>query len=461
MRTKLSKLFIILSISYFFLLSAAAAEVNEKSISEKYPELKPLVDFVGEEELSVLHLVGFKAAKKAMDELDFERGSSDILALTDAGYMAKVGEYTTEKALDGLMMTSGLSRGKNNLLNIHKPYNSPLWFAFFNKDTKECLYLEVNMSVLKKYIEREKKDRFVLEEFMKLEDEEIFAKISKENIDANKLLENPEEWQEKMKAKVFGGNEFSIITICNVWAYKELPSDFARAVELHDHICPGLTSGYLIAKYVEKNFPTKYPRYEYIVIAIPPWCKDDAIIQYFETNVGHKRLFVKWLTGEQKKEILGYLPEELKDYSTADIFIRWEKGKPKGEGILVGFNWSKFYEETKPAGVSLKEYKKWIKDFKTWRWWWVRLRGDLYLADYMEKPEEFVTIMKRFDVNNQTYIEKLESAGVNPLVEIGLMPKPTPEKIVEVIPSWVYFTMGVLVVVAAVMGGLYVKSRKS
>ena len=49
------------------------------------------------------------------------------------------------------------------------------------------------MSVLKKYIEREKEDRAVLEEFMNLKDEEIFAKISKENIDANKLLENPEE----------------------------------------------------------------------------------------------------------------------------------------------------------------------------------------------------------------------------------------------------------------------------
>ena len=183
---------------------------GEVAMVNNYPGLKPLVEFVGEENLSVLNLVGFKAADKAMEDLGFERGDSDILALTDAGYIAQIGEYTTEKALDGIMLTSGTSRGKGNLANLHKPYNSPLWFAFFDKKSKDCIYLEAKSSVLKAYLDRVKTDRALLSDFMKLKDKEIFTKIAKENIDADRLLNNPEAWQEKMLAKVFDGNEFSI-----------------------------------------------------------------------------------------------------------------------------------------------------------------------------------------------------------------------------------------------------------
>ena len=412
---------IVLAVLLTSVLSIGGAAAVQ-GLADEYPELKPLIEFVGEDNLSVLHLVGFRAAVKAMSELGFEKGSPNILALTDAGYIAKIGEYTTEKALDGVMITSGLSRGKGNLVNIHKPYNSPLWFAFFSKETKECLYLEANGELLKSYLDRERVDRSsALSEFMKLRDEEVFSRIAKENIDAEKLLNNPEAWHEKMVAKVFGGNEFSLITICNVWAYKGIPNDFLKAVELHDHICPGLTSGYLIAKYVEKNFPAKAPRYEYTVIACPPWCKDDAIIQYFETNVGHKRMFVKWLTSEQKRELKKYLPEELKPWDTANIFIRWERGASKGEGILLGFNWSK---ASKECGVK----RSWFRDFKTWRWWWTRLKMDLWIADYVDKPEELVTIIKKFEVDSPSLIERLKSAGVNPLVELGLMLEKPPLK---------------------------------
>ncbi|GAI53874.1 unnamed protein product, partial [marine sediment metagenome] len=60
----------------------------EWSIVDDYPDLAPVVDFVGEENLSVLHLLGFKASERAMSNLGFEKGNPDILALTDAGYMA-------------------------------------------------------------------------------------------------------------------------------------------------------------------------------------------------------------------------------------------------------------------------------------------------------------------------------------------------------------------------------------
>jgi len=440
----------LLTVLFISALTAGSA-ATPQGLADKYPELKPLIEFVGEDNLSVLHLAGFRAAVKAMSELGFEKGAPNILALTDAGYIAKIGEYTTEKALDGVIITSGLSRGKGNLVNIHKPYNSPLWFAFFDKETKECMYLEVNGELLRSYLDKERENRSqALSELMELEDEEIFSRIAKENIDAERLLNDPEAWHEKMEAKVFGGNEFSLITICNVWAYKGLPNDFLKAVELHDHICPGLISGYLIAKYVEENLPTEAPRYEYVVIACPPWCKDDAIIQYFETNVGHKRMFVKWLTQEQKSELKKHLPDELKQLDPANIFIRWKRGASRGEGILIGFNW---YKASKECGIK----RSWFRDFKTWRWWWARLKMDLWMADYMDKPEEFVATIKEFEVDDPSMVERLKSAGVNPLVELGLMPKVA--ETIEVVPLWAYVAIVVLAVIAATMGGLYAKAR--
>ena len=88
----------------------------QESIICDYPELKPLVEFVGEEELSVMDLVGCKAAEKAMEVLGFSKGDPNILALTDAGYIANIGKYSSERALNGVMMTAGVSRGKGNLV---------------------------------------------------------------------------------------------------------------------------------------------------------------------------------------------------------------------------------------------------------------------------------------------------------------------------------------------------------
>ncbi len=387
---------------------APTAPPGEAPIVSDYPDLKAVVDFVGEENLSVLHLLGFKASERAISKLGFEKGDPNILTLTDAGYIAEIGDYTTEKALDGIMMTAGTSRGKGNLVNVHKPYNSPLWFAFFDKKSKDCVYLEADSRVIEDYLNREKTDRdAALTDFMELKDDEIFARVAKENIDADKLLNNPEAWQEKMVAKVFGGNEFSLLTISNLWAMG-LPNDFLKVAELHDHICPGLTSGYLIAEYVKENLPTPDPRNEYTIIAIPPWCKDDALIQIFETNVGHKRLFVKWLTKEQKAA----LPEEAKN--VANIIIRWGKGAESGDGIVVAFDWGKAYEG---SGTSPKD----LRAFDTYKWWWVRLKMDVWMMDYLNKPEELISTIKTFTVNSEE-LENLKAAGVNPLVELGIMP---------------------------------------
>jgi len=44
------------------------------------------------------------------------------------------------------------------------------------------------------------------------------------------------------------------------------------------------------------------------------------------------------------------------------------------------------------------------------------------MMDYLDNPEALVFTIKEFEVGSQAEIDKLTSAGVNPLVELGIMP---------------------------------------
>ena len=353
------------------------------------------------------HSLGIKASKVAMNQLPFDRGDSKVLAMTDAGYSIIAG-HTTERCIDGVIEESGCTIGKGNLLLIHRGRNRPLWFTFFSQDTGECVYLEVNSAVLDKTIA----------EFEALSDREVFTKIEKENIGAAKLLAEPDAWQEKMTARVFGGgwgaftNEFTIITIANVWAKGNgSPRELLSAAQFHNHICPGLTSGYFILEYLDKYLPLEKPSQGYQIIAIPPWCKDDVLQWNLEATIGNKNYVAKELSWEQSQG----LPKEAKH--VAGIYIRWDAATGTGDGLVLAFDWDKASEI---SGFDYQDF--W--DFRTYKWWWTRLKMDLDMMDYLDKPETVVTTIREFSVKSPGELSKLKSAGVNPLAELGIMPKP-------------------------------------
>ena len=85
--------------------------------------------------------------------------------------------------------------------------------------------------------------------------------------------------------------------------------------------------------------------------------------------------------------------------------------------MVVAFDWDKAFEAT---GTSKKD----LKAFDTYRWWWMRLKMDIWMMDYLDKPEALISTIKTFTVSSPAELEKLKSAGINPLVELGIMPKP-------------------------------------
>jgi formylmethanofuran dehydrogenase subunit E-like metal-binding protein len=301
----------------------------------------------------------------AKEKLPFVYGNPNILAMTDAGHVivgGEVGGKTTEECIDGVIASSGCTIGKANLLLIHRSKEKPLWFAFFNKSSGECVYLQVNSSVFD----------MTAAEVKALPDDKVF-KIAKANIGADKLLNEPEAWQQKMNAEVFGKNEFTIITIPNVWA-KGAPYELLKTVEFHNHICPGVTSGtsgYNIIEYLDENLPLQSSKQNYEIIGCPPWCKDDAFQVIFDKTVG-KRFVAMHLTPEDSAQLPG----------AAGIYIRWDKTTDTGHGLVLAFNWTKAKELCEVDNPANKN--------QPWYWWWMRLKMDVEMMDQLDKSKRIV-----------------------------------------------------------------------
>lgn len=80
---------------------------------------------------------------------------------------------------------------------------------------------------------------------------------------------------------------------------------------------------------------------------------------------------------------------------------------------------------------------------------------DLFMMDYLDKPEELISTLKEFTVDSPAEIEKLKSAGVNPLVELGIMEG---EEVIEsetdavsVVPDWIYALVLIILLLAVVV----------
>ncbi len=356
----------------------------------------------------VMYSIGYKAAKLAIENLSIKKGSENLLVITDAGHVLLDGKNTA-RAYDGVMDGSGASYGKGNLIQVNRPINSKLWFMFYNKKTKEGLYLEVRNGIAKRDIQNSTPS-------------EMFSKAIKLKIDPNELINESEakNWNVHFTNKTLDGNEFSIITIVTIWS--EFPNDtkyLLNAIELHNHVCPGLISGYYIAKYLEVHYPLSNKTL--IVWAIPPWCKDDVFQELFDATVGKRRMAVMYLQQKDK------LYPKYKDL--AGIYVEVSKNG-YAKAIVIGFNWSKLFKD---CNIS-SEY---FKDFKSYKWWWARLKADVVMLKH--NPERYVETLKIVDLGNQHSIKSMNanwvSVGENPLVKLGLMPKEEKKSPISLLPA--------------------------
>jgi len=331
---------------------------------------------------AVMEELGTKAAKVAMEQLGVEKGDANVLILTSAGH-AIVDGQTTQAAIKGLATESGNSIGDANLFQVLRPHWKPVWFYFFNKANGEAVFMQVDSEALNKS----------LEEFKALTDDQVFSKVSKANVDIDYLQNHTDEGNATFNKAAFNGNEFSLVGISNVWA-RGGSFDFLQATCFHDHLCPGVTSGLFLAKYVEEKLPINNISAEsYKVIACPQWCKDDLLQMRWDATPGKSGMFVMALTDAEKKAVP----------NIAGIYIRWNDTAKHGDALALAYNFS---------AVQLPQWNGPA--------WGSKLYQDVVLMDYVDKPETFISVIKEFDVD-AAKLANLQNAGMHPLKVAGVM----------------------------------------
>lgn len=301
-------------------------------------------------------------------------GRNAYIALTNAGYAEVQGEDTMG-ALDGLSRVLGVSRGDHSLVEVQSTASSPLWFAVYNKESGMCAYLEVNPGGLE------------------IEPENLFSVTSVENIQADTIFADPETYAGIFSLKPFGGNEFRIVTIVNAIA-GGAPSYAVRSFEFHDHYCPGVTSGILMAQLVKTQFPLTWGG-KYFVHSVQPWCKEDALIVMLNATPGKKSYAVSYSTDEDKSQ----WAEEVKDAATI-VYRTNEQGL--WEGIVLGMSWADTGCPT--TGNSLID----------------KLCSDLYYLDHLGTPADFVQILYSFTLSEGQTPQDFARPGQDPMALLGL-----------------------------------------
>jgi len=313
-----------------------------------------------------------------MRELKAEKGSPTLLALTNATYV-KVNGRTTEGYVDVIQEITGCSIGRGNLLFFHRPVTSPLKVVLFTKETKNGVIITYDGEN---------------------------TGTAKVKMDGDKAT-TPDGWKQIWKK--IGPDTFTMVTITNAWA-KGAPYDFIRCSEFHNHLCPGVSTGYQIAQFILERYPL-HKGETYAWIACPPWCKDDAVQILLDLTPGKKSLFVKNLTAEQIKALPGEKPTD----SIAGVVVVWNNKSNKGKAAALRYNWGKAWQV---SGVTAEQFKP-KGGKKNPLFWTSRIKCNWGLMPYLRKPEGFVRVVKEVEVTPQMYT-KMTVAGINPYEVIGL-----------------------------------------
>jgi len=313
---------------------------------------------------STAYALGFpETVSGAMKTLAVSKEDPGLLLMTNAPYV-RIGSQGALPYLDQAQELTGCRVGRGNLLFFQRPQAHPLRLMLFKKAGGDAVIIS-------------QEGESWLSETLNLSETAISA---------------PSFWKtvpQKFKA---GADMSTLAVIANVWA-KGGPYDFLKSAEFHNHICPGLISGYMMAHYILTRYPLKEGE-RYTVVACPVWCKEDALQVILDCTAGKKGLVVKHLSKEQADKISVANP--------AGFLLVWNEQKKTGKGMALSFDFNRLNAlspEGMPKSVTV-----------------------LAALEYLDKPDQFVSVSSEFDLNEKRYNDMIE-AGSNPYEIAGLLKK--------------------------------------
>jgi formylmethanofuran dehydrogenase subunit E-like metal-binding protein len=335
----------------------------------------------GQNEYRFWHEIGAKAALKVvgmMHRNGIHLKSKYCIAMTNAGY-AEIDDCSTAGALDGLSRFLGVSRGDHSLIEIHSAAGAALWFAIYDKKSGFCAYLQVDPDGV-----------YTKKIWHGMDNGSLFSIKALEQINAEHLYDNAELYAEKFNSRIFGGNEFRIVTVANAVA-EGAPTCAVRSFEFHDHYCPGVTSGVLMALYLKAFYPLS-PGGSYFIQTVSPWCKEDALLVMLNTTPGKKAYAVAYPTAED----IAAWPEWAQNAST--IAYRKDPASGTWDGVVLGLAWGE---------TGCPEYGHSVMN---------KLCADLWYLERLDQPEEFVKILYEFELPAGDDPKNFARPGVDPIL---------------------------------------------
>jgi formylmethanofuran dehydrogenase subunit E-like metal-binding protein len=291
--------------------------------------------------------LGKIVVKEAERMLKIDLSQKKIITLTNSGYAEPKG-VSSRGCLDGIAQESTASIGSSTLLCLQSQSDRPLWFSFYAKQSGQCAYLQIEEKEAAVALKNGKKPDFELHQLATIKSEYLFA--------------HPKEFIAESKKGLFGVNQFRVITVSNA-AARDCPDYVLQAITRHDHYCPGIISGVLLAKYIQEKIID--PKQDGLfILSIKPWCKEDALTTLLNVTPGKRAYGVLYPDNTEN------WPKPL-DKTCTIAFT--QTGNDNWTGHLLGFNW--------PKNISKKDFNYTILD---------KLQADLWFLNHLNAPESFV-----------------------------------------------------------------------
>ena len=336
---------------------------------------------------------------KGLAELGFQKPSPDLAVLTNAPYV-RLGDRSAVNCLDQITEITGCTQGQGNLLFYHAPITDPLRIVLYDKKSGQAL-------LIRPCGQKGQPLTSPCSPVAATGTTPAFEQV-KLDLSQDQLL-NPEAYGRTLKQIGSPAETFSIAGILSAWG-SGAPYDFLKCCEFHNHYCPGVTIGYFIGKIMMEKYPLAHGQ-KYVWIGSPAKCGDDAIQILFDLTPGKRNCYIKELTPDLKKAIT--VEEPLNN--VMGILVIWDNRENKGRAVVFKYDWGKTcqvsglkYADLSPKGGKANPL-----------FWIVRLKSNVALIPYFDKPGEFVSVAAEVPVTPEMFARMI-AAGVNPYETIGL-----------------------------------------
>jgi len=297
---------------------------------------------------------------QAMAYLKVVKGDPDLLVLTNAPFVQPGGRSALPE-LAVVEQFTGCSVGNINLLFFQRPQNHPLRMMLFARKTGDAVVINA-----------------------------VDGQFVADRLNMSAATIADKAFWERSKDFAAGKDMFTLAAIANAWA-KKAPYDFLKCAELHNHICPGLTSGYLLAHYLLDKYPLAEGE-RYTVVSSPVWCKEDALQVVLDATPGKHGMVVKPLSDEEKAKI--------KIENPAGMVLIWNAKQKTGRGLALSFNMEAF------KALSPKDAPK--------------AATVIAAVPYLNDPARFVSTGAEFPLTEELF-KKILAVNTNPDEAAGLV----------------------------------------